>query len=201
MATQIQQQSNDTEIEVIVSHALIALLDKSGPAVILTHSRSGPFGWLLGDARPKLVKAIVALEPSGPPFVNEIILAGPARPYGITTLPITYDPPVTHPSVDLIQENVPAVNVNVSACIRQKEPAKRLINLAKVPILFYTSEASFHAFYDDCTYDYLVQAGVQADRLILPEIGIHGNAHFSFMEKNNMEIVPVVEAWVRKVIE
>jgi pimeloyl-ACP methyl ester carboxylesterase len=37
----------------------------SGPAILLTHSQSGTFGWLVADARPALVKAIVALEPSG----------------------------------------------------------------------------------------------------------------------------------------
>ena len=45
-----------------------ALLDKIGPAIVLTHSQSGSFGWLIADARPKLVKAIIAIEPSGPPF-------------------------------------------------------------------------------------------------------------------------------------
>jgi pimeloyl-ACP methyl ester carboxylesterase len=43
-----------------------ALLDRIGPAIILTHSQSGPFGWLIADARPKLVKAVVAVEPAGP---------------------------------------------------------------------------------------------------------------------------------------
>jgi hypothetical protein len=28
-------------------------------------------GWLIADKRPKLVKAIIALEPNGPPFQND----------------------------------------------------------------------------------------------------------------------------------
>ena len=44
-----------------------ALLDKIGPAILLTHSQSGAFGWPVADARPNLVKAMVAVEPSGPP--------------------------------------------------------------------------------------------------------------------------------------
>ena len=47
--------------------ALVALLDKIGPAILLTHSQSGAFGWPVADARPNLVKALVAVEPSGPP--------------------------------------------------------------------------------------------------------------------------------------
>ena len=34
-----------------------ALLDKIGPAVVLTHSQSGAYGWLIADARPRHVKA------------------------------------------------------------------------------------------------------------------------------------------------
>jgi len=32
--------------------------------------RIGPAGWLLADSRPRLVKAIVAIEPMGPRFAN-----------------------------------------------------------------------------------------------------------------------------------
>src|SRR5262245_29056202 len=45
------------------------LLDRIGPAVLVTHSAGGPAGWLAADARPELVKGIVAIEPLGPPFL------------------------------------------------------------------------------------------------------------------------------------
>ena len=41
------------------------LLDKIGPAIIMTHSAGGPFGWLAAEIRPNLVKAIVAIEGGG----------------------------------------------------------------------------------------------------------------------------------------
>ena len=47
--------------------ALVALLDKIGPSILLTHSQSGAFNWPVADARPNLLKALVAVEPSGPP--------------------------------------------------------------------------------------------------------------------------------------
>lgn len=47
---------------------LARLLDRIGPAVVVTHSASGPDGWLVADRRPELVRAIVAVEPMGPPF-------------------------------------------------------------------------------------------------------------------------------------
>jgi len=72
-----------------------ALLDKIGPAILLTHSQSGAFGWPIADARPNLVKAIVAVEPSGPP-VHDAVFKGapdyfdngpPSKPWGIAAVP------------------------------------------------------------------------------------------------------------------
>ena len=49
---------------------LARLLDRIGPAIVLTHSASGPDGWLVADRRPGLVRAIVSIEPMGPPFAD-----------------------------------------------------------------------------------------------------------------------------------
>src|SRR5215475_7129635 len=40
--------------------ALVALLEKIGPSILLVHSQAGAFGWPVADARPDLVKAILA---------------------------------------------------------------------------------------------------------------------------------------------
>lgn len=54
---------DDAEIE-RNTEGLIALLDRIGPAVVLTWSQSGLFGWRAALARPNLVKAIISSEPS-----------------------------------------------------------------------------------------------------------------------------------------
>ncbi|HWD58265.1 MAG TPA: alpha/beta hydrolase, partial [Stellaceae bacterium] len=69
-ATQVPYLADQVETQRLMLAAGTALLDKIGPAVLMTHSQAGTFGWLLGDARPDRVKAIVALEPAGPPFEN-----------------------------------------------------------------------------------------------------------------------------------
>lgn len=46
--------------EDIDADRLARLLDRIGPAILLTHSASGPVGWIVADRRPGLVKAIVA---------------------------------------------------------------------------------------------------------------------------------------------
>ena len=62
--------ADGAETQRLNQQAVAPLLDRIGPAIILTHSQSGPFGWLIADARPKLVKAVVAVEPAGPPLEN-----------------------------------------------------------------------------------------------------------------------------------
>jgi pimeloyl-ACP methyl ester carboxylesterase len=68
-------------------HAGAALLDRIGPAVLIAHSAGAPAAWLMADARPELVRAVVALEPAGPPFrVREGPRAG--LPCGLTAAPL-----------------------------------------------------------------------------------------------------------------
>ena len=47
------------------------LLDRIGPAIIMTHSAGGPFGLLVAEARPDLVKATVIIEGAGSGFGGE----------------------------------------------------------------------------------------------------------------------------------
>jgi hypothetical protein len=42
----------------------------------------------------------------------------------------------------------------------------------------------------------LTQAGVANTHLRLDSIGIRGNAHFSMVEKNNLEIAAAIEKWI-----
>jgi len=147
------------------------------------------------------VKAIVSLEPEGPPFQDRVISNSTAttRPYGLTYIPITYSPPVADPNTDLLRTDVAPAGAGLTDCLLQASPPRKLINLVKIPNLVVTSEASFHAGYDYCTVLYLKQAGVPTDFLDLPQAGIHGNAHFLFMEKNNLEIAARVEQWLTNV--
>ena len=81
-------------------------------------------------------------------------------------------------------------------CWLQNTPAHSLPNLAKVPTLIVTSEASYHAPYDHCTVKYLQQAGVRPKWIKLPDVGIRGNGHMMMLEKNNMEIAAVMARWL-----
>ena len=58
-ATQVESISSGAETNTLVQAAGAALLDKIGNAILVTHSQAGPFGWLIADVRPKLVKAFL----------------------------------------------------------------------------------------------------------------------------------------------
>lgn len=183
--------------EEVTSKALIALLDKIGPAVLLTHSQSGPHGWETADARPNLVKALLVVEPNGPPFYNDDN-TNVDRPWGITRLPLAFDPPAREPAqLGTVQEAQPQ-GAGLYRCWAQTTPARRLPRLAAIPILLVTGEASFRAQYDHCTSQFLTQAGVPNDHVRLETVGIRGNGHFMMLEKNNLEIAAYMERWLRE---
>jgi pimeloyl-ACP methyl ester carboxylesterase len=188
--------------------ALVALFDKIGPAILLTHSQSGAFSWPVADARPQLVKALLDVEPSGPPVHDVINNGAPnwfsdakdTKTYGLEMVPITYDPPVTDASPLAFEQAEAPSNPDLVTCWRQKAPARTLPRIAHTPILILQSEASYHAPYDYCTSAYLTQAGVKHTFIRLVDRGIHGNGHMMMLEKNNMAIAAVMDGWLKTAV-
>jgi pimeloyl-ACP methyl ester carboxylesterase len=194
-ATQVETVASNADTQKANQQAVAALLDRIGPAVVLTHSQAGPFGWLIADARPNLVKGIVAVEPSGPPFENAVNATGKARPWGLTDVPMTYAPALAKPE-DLQLENEKASSPELVGCWMQRAPARQLPHLKNIPVMVLTAEASYHAVYDHCTAKYLSQAGVPTDFIRLEERGIRGNGHMVMIEKNNLEIARLIDQWL-----
>jgi len=188
--------------------AILALLDTIGPAVLLVHSQGGAFAWPVADARPDLVKAIVAVEPNGPPVYETGFQGAPdwfadigkRKAYGLGVVPLTYDPPLKPgETLVFVRQQKPDAPSLVRGWL-QAEPARTLPNLAKVPILILMAEASYHAAYDHCTAAYLTQAGVPNTFIRLADIGIRGNGHMMMLEKNSDEIAGVIERWLKKTL-
>jgi len=195
-ASQVPFLADQVETQRLAQAAGAALLDRIGPAVLMTHSQSGTFGWIIAEARPSLVRAIVALEPAGPPFENTILFGGEGRVWGVADLPLTYDPPAaSREALDIELEAEPD-HPDLIRCRRQKAPARRLVNLADKPVLIVTGEASYHAVYDHCTAQYLGEAGVPVTFVRLEDRGIRGNGHMLMLEKNNLEIAALIADWL-----
>jgi pimeloyl-ACP methyl ester carboxylesterase len=200
-ASQVESADGDVSAR-LVAAAGAALLDKIGPAVVVTHSQAGAFGWAIGEARPATVKAIVAVEPSGPPFFSAPPPWGDgdphklSRPFGLTATPLTYDPPLRDAAeLARVQEREPS-GPDLVRCWLQAEPARRLVNLSRLPVLVLVSEASYHAGYDHCTARYLTQAGVQTQFLRLGDAGLHGDGHMVMLEKNSGAIAVEIARWL-----
>ncbi len=195
-ASQVQYIGRSSVAEQLMREAGAALLDRIGPAILLTHSQAGPFGWVIADSRPKLVKAIVAVEPSGPPLRNAVFGTAPARPWGVTETSMTYDPPLRAPQELKLTEQASADAPDLVACVEQAAPAREMATLRGIPVMVLVAEASYHAVYDHCTAKWLRQAGVKADLVRLEQAGIRGNGHMMMIEKNNIEVAALILRWL-----
>ena len=166
------------------------LLDKIGPAIIMTHSAGGPFGWLVAEARPSLVKGIIAIEGGGQPFAG-------ANVWGMSTIPVAYDPPVSDPS-EIKTVTVKAPEPGVAPYKLQAEPVRKLKNLRDIPVVLVTSEGSFASPGNPGAAAFFKQAGCNAEELRLVTRGVHGNGHMMMVEKNSSEVLKPILEWIDK---
>jgi pimeloyl-ACP methyl ester carboxylesterase len=166
------------------------LLDRIGPAVIVTHSAGGPFGWLVADARPTLVRALVSAEGLGPATL---------------AVPLTFDPPVSRvEELQLVALPArPDVDWGSLAGLPraiQPEPARRLVNLAQVPVAVLASEDPRFSVLAEDSVLYLRQGGCAVEHLQLAELGIRGNGHMMLLEENNGEVLDVALRWIAAIV-
>ncbi len=207
-ASQVPFVQKPEVIQALNRDALAALIDKLGPVILMTHSQSGAYGWEAVDQRPGMVKALIQAEPSAPPVHDVQFLGAPewfrdgarTRTWGLTAIPITYAPPAKDVSELTFERQEKADNPDLARCWLQKEPARQLPNLQKLPIAIVTGEASFHGPYEHCIVKFLEQAGVHPTWLNLGAMGIHGNGHMMMLEKNSDQIADAIEKWVRKAL-
>lgn len=154
----------------VISDAMATLFDKTGPAILFTHSQAGGPGWLTAIKNPN-VKGIVALEP-GSGFIfpeGEVpadmpsaagTLKGEAVPVAdfekLTKLPIVIyygDNFPTEPTAERGQDNW-----------------RVRLAMAKLWV------------------DAVNKHGGDATLIHLPDIGIKGGTHFLMSDLNNVEI-------------
>jgi len=191
------------DMEQLSADDIVALMDIiHEPVILLLHSGVAPSGWLAADARPKLVKGILAAEPVAPPVENaERGATGQGRGYGITNMPITYDPPVKSAAELQPVRQEKADGPDLIPCWVQKEPAHKLVNLENVPVLNVSGEASYHRPYSHCVAKWLNQAGVKTKYVNLEDVGIRGNGHQFMSEKNSAEISKFFMDWLEKNVQ
>ena len=161
--------SDDREI---ISGALIKLLDKIGPAVLVTHSQSGLFGWLAGARSPN-VKGIVSYEPGFVFKLGEVPPPIPlfkgSQPSGTPVTPAEFATLATVPLQVVYGDNIP------------KQPISDLIADGR------RAQVVTSVMFADA----LNKQGApspNASVLHLPDVGLRGNSHFMFSDLNNIQV-------------
>lgn len=181
-----RQQTPDTGAEpdpVALGRTMAQLLEQTGPAILLTHSRSGQYGWRTAIERPELVRAVVAYEP------------------GHYVFPEGEVPP-----------DIPRGTLHVTAMDTPTVPVADFEKLTRMPILIvygdniatevsdvYNSEvwraSSLRARH---FADAVNRHGGDATLVFLPELGMKGNTHVPFADSNNIQVADHLEAWLDK---
>jgi len=193
-ASQVANMPSGNQALALTTAAVTQLLNRIGPAIIITHSMSGPLSWMIPQANPGKVKAIIAVEPSGNSSLNGDVLPGNAC--GLSAVCLNFTPAVTGPA-DLNLTRTPGPDAAHRSCWLQGGPTIHTLPwLNGIPILIATGEASYHATYDYCTANFLTQAGVENEWVYLPTVGLHGNGHMQMLELNNLELAAFYQDWL-----
>lgn len=164
----------------VISDALAAVLDKSGPAILFTHSQGGGPGWYTA-IKNNNVKAIIAFEPGSGFVFPEQELPEP-MPSAFDTLqgeaiPLQQFMALTQiPILIIYGDNIPDKPVAMPA---QDSWRVRLAMARK-------------------WRDVVNKHGGDVRVIHLPEIGIRGNTHFPFSDSNNLQIADVVNQFLRE---
>jgi pimeloyl-ACP methyl ester carboxylesterase len=171
----------------------VELLDRLGPCIIHGHAFGGFFGWGVADRRPNLVKGIVCMEINGNPFERQLR-------WGLTALPMTYDPPANSLSDFTLVDRTPPPDSPrpiASPYKVQAEPARQWKNLKGIPIAWMTSENGAGGS-PIANVEFLKQVGCSVEMLRLRDSGITGNGNLMLLEKNNREVFGVLRGWLEK---
>lgn len=168
----------------VIAEAMAALLEKTGPAVLVTHSANGTVGWrtaLLSDK----VKAIVSYEPGGGkygPFIfpkGEVPEAiptywGPIEPIGVE--PEAFKKLTKMPIIIYYGDNIATEPVADAG----RDQWRGELQMARL----FAETVNRHG--GNCTVVHL------------PEIGIKGNTHFPFIDLNNVEIADLMDKFLQE---
>ncbi|WP_426516797.1 alpha/beta fold hydrolase [Diaminobutyricibacter sp. McL0618] len=158
---------------------LSELLDRTGPAVLITHSVGAVGGWLAATLNPASVLAVVAIEPMGPPFTSIPGLG--SLTWGVTAVPLPTEPPILGPEELVAQRG-----------------SMTIPGLAGLPIVVVAAPASPFAGGAAPVVDFLVSTGARAELLRLEEHGVVGNGHGVMLEANSDEAIEPILVWLEE---
>ena len=158
--------SDDPEV---ISGALLKLLERIGPAIVVTHSQSGLFGWLAGARSPN-VKGIVAYEPG---FVFP-------RTEMPAPIPLYKGTQVAGTAVTA-QEFANLVKIPLQVVYGDNIPPSPVPDLVADGRRAQVVTSRLFA-------QTINSKGGDASVLRMPDVGQFGNSHFLFSDLNNITV-------------
>ena len=158
------------------------LFRATGPAVLITHSNSGKYGWATAMAQPDLVKGIAAYEPGHYVF-----------PEGESF------------------EDIPRGELQVETMDPPRVPVEEFKKLTRMPIMVvfgdniatepsnvFNSEVWRSSSLRGRQFVEAVNRhGGDARIVFLPDLGMKGNTHIPFADLNNIQVADQLEAWLK----
>ena len=78
------------------------------------------------------------------------------------------------------------------------QPVHKLVHFQNMRILSLSAEGTYHRVFDVCIPKWLNQAGAKAEFVRLEDVGIHGNMHEMFLDRNSDEVIKFIDTWLRK---
>ena len=86
-------------------------------------------------------------------------------------------------------------------CYMQDAPVHKLVSFENMRILSISAEGTYHRVFDVCIPKWLNQAGAKDDFVRLEDVGIHGNMHEMFLDRNSDEVIKFIDGWINKNIK
>lgn len=161
----------------LAAQKIAALLDQTGPAVLLAHSAGGGSTFRVPELNARNVIDIVAFEAA---------LSNPAAP-GFGNAPAVISSWRTEPP---LPQDFAAVDRN--GCAMQGDKPSKLVNFAETPIILVGSEMGLaNADALKCQAFVWRQAGVDASYVYLPDRGLKGGGHFAMAQLDTAQYAKV----------
>lgn len=157
----------------VATDAVAALFEKTGPAVLITHSASGILGWQTA-LKSGNVRAIVSYEPT-------VFL----YPEGETPPPPGFAPALPVPAAEF--DKLTEIPIQVVFGDNIASEAAGIFGVD----LWVRSVPAAEAFVAAVN-----ARGGQAELLHLPDAGLTGNTHFPFSDLNNVEVADLLSRYL-----
>ena len=164
----------------VITDAVSALFDKTGPAILVTHSQSGGAGWVTAMKNSN-VKAIVAYEPGSNFVFPEGEVPAPMSSANGTLegvpVPLSEFMKLTRiPIVVYFGDNIPEQPTTSPG----EDNWRVRLAMARL------------------WRDAVNKRGGDVTLVHLPELGIRGNTHFPFSDLNNVQIADLMSEFLTK---